>query len=111
MRFSVLVLVAISAALVVPVVSRADQTFSNTTGININDSDGTGPAAADPYPSQISVSGIPGNVTAVTATLNGFTHFCPQDVDVLLVGPTGADTVLMSDAGDCQDATEHPPVD
>src|SRR5690348_11520607 len=111
MRIPVLALAAASAALLLPAVAQADPTFSNSTGIAINDSDGTGPAAADPYPSQISVSGISGDVTAVTATLHGFSHFCPQDVDVLLVGPTGANTVLMSDAGDCQDATVHPPID
>jgi hypothetical protein len=116
MRFTVrsprtVLFAAVVAALLLPGIARADQTFSNSTGIAINDSDGTGPAAADPYPSQISVSGITGNVTAATATLRGFTHFCPQDVDVLLVGPTGADTVLMSDGGDCQDGTEHPPID
>jgi subtilisin-like proprotein convertase family protein len=55
---------------------------------------------ADPYPSALSVSGVTGTVTKVTATLHGFEHTYPQDVDILLVGPQGQATLLMSDAGD-----------
>jgi subtilisin-like proprotein convertase family protein len=35
----------------------------------------------------------------VTVTLNNINHPYPRDLDVLLVGPTGARTILMSDAG------------
>jgi subtilisin-like proprotein convertase family protein len=59
---------------------------------------------ADPYPSAISVSGVNGTVTKVTATLHGFEHTYPQDVDILLVGPQGQATYLMSDAGDTSGA-------
>jgi subtilisin-like proprotein convertase family protein len=55
---------------------------------------------ADPYPSALSVSGVTGTVTKVTATLHGFEHTYPQDVDILLAGPQGQATILMSDAGD-----------
>lgn len=54
----------------------------------------TGPAA--PYPSTISVSGLPGAVTDVNVQLTGVSHTFPDDLDVLLVGPAGQDVVLMS---------------
>jgi uncharacterized repeat protein (TIGR01451 family) len=73
-------------------------TFSNTNVIVIL-SDTT----AAPYPSTISVSGMTGILSKVTATLSGFTHNYPKDVDVLLAGPSaapaGANTLLMSHAG------------
>lgn len=63
----------------------------------------TFPATAEfpaaPYPSTIAVSGLTGSVTKVTATLTGYSHTYPDDVDVLLVGPTGVAVELMSDAG------------
>ena len=36
---------------------------------------------------------------SLTVTLTGFSHTYPDDLDVLLVGPTGASIVLMSDVG------------
>jgi subtilisin-like proprotein convertase family protein len=75
------------------------QTFSNATGITINDNDGLGNGAATPYPSDITVSGVVGTVTKVTVTLTGLSHPGPQDIDILLVGPTGQTVFLMSDAG------------
>ena len=68
--------------------------YKNTNSIVIPDS---GPA--NTYPTNISVSGITGTITKVTAELFGFTHTWPSDVDVLVVGPTGQKTVLMSYAG------------
>jgi hypothetical protein len=77
-------------------------TCSNPGSITILDAttDGT-PMASDPEPSTIDVGNITGPVTKVTATVNGFTHSCPTDVDMLLVGPQGQDSILMSDIGDC----------
>ncbi len=69
-------------------------TFSNTAAISIPES-----GNATPYPSSIAVSGLTGTVTKVTATLNGFGHAYPDDVDVLLVGPAGQKMLLLSDAG------------
>ena len=68
------------------------------------------PAASTPYPSAISLSGITGPVTAVSATLHGFAHDCPTDVDMLLVVPRGQESILMSDSGDCNE-TPRAPVD
>jgi hypothetical protein len=84
-------------------------TFANTAGIPIP---GGAPAAsngnANPYPSDLSVSGVTGTVTKVTATLHGFEHSFPQDVDVLLVGPQGQTSYLMSDVGDSSGAERSP---
>ena len=69
-------------------------TFANTNTITIPDPnaptavDEFGPAA--PYPSPITVSGLTGQVGKVTAKLYDFTHSYVHDVNVLLVGPTGA---------------------
>jgi uncharacterized repeat protein (TIGR01451 family) len=70
-------------------------TFANATGITIPD---RGPGS--PYPSTINVSGLTnGQVTQVRATLMGLTHTFPHDVNVLLVSPSGASTLLMSHTG------------
>ena len=55
--------------------------------------------SANPYPAPIEVSGATGTVSGLTVTLTGFSHAFPEDVDVLLVGPTGANAVLMADVG------------
>jgi uncharacterized repeat protein (TIGR01451 family) len=72
----------------------ATQSFSNATFIAIRDTN-----SAVPYPSTISISGITGTVTKVTATLTGLSHTFPDDIDVLLVGPGGQKVMLMSDVG------------
>jgi uncharacterized repeat protein (TIGR01451 family)/uncharacterized delta-60 repeat protein len=72
--------------------------FSNTTAIVINDSP-TPPTIAAPYPSTIDVSGIAGTVSKITVTLSNLSHTFPDDIDVLLVSPSGQKIVLMSDAG------------
>ncbi len=77
-------------------------TFSNPGTITMPTS---GPTAATPYPSTINVSGLDGVVQKVTVTLNGFSHSFPEDVDVLLVGPGGQYSMLMSDVSYGIDAT------
>ena len=72
-------------------------TFSNPTAINLpNDPPGSGNAS--PYPANIPVSGQ-GSVTNLTVTITSYHHTYPDDVDILLVGPTGATCLLMSDCG------------
>jgi subtilisin-like proprotein convertase family protein len=68
--------------------------FSNPSAITIPDS-----GAGTPYPSTISVSGTAGTISQVVVRLNGCSHTYPDDLDMLLVGPTGQKVVVMSDAG------------
>jgi subtilisin-like proprotein convertase family protein len=72
----------------------APVTFVNSDLVHILDN-----TQADVYPSTISVSGINGTVLAATVQLNDFSHEYTDDIDMILVGPTGQKTILMSDAG------------
>src|SRR5882724_6644087 len=74
--------------------SVLSSTFSNPAPITIDDN-----AAATPYPSTITVAGLSGVINKVTVTLTNINHTFPDDIDILLVGPTGQKTILMSDAG------------
>jgi subtilisin-like proprotein convertase family protein len=58
---------------------------------------------ATTYPEQIAVSGVSGAIYHVSVGLN-ITHTFPADLDILLVGPSGA-VMLMSDAGSSVDLT------
>lgn len=53
---------------------------------------------ANPYPATRTVSGAAGVVTDLNVTIDGIWHQNPDDLDLLLVGPTGQGVVLMSDA-------------
>ncbi|GCL41077.1 calcium-binding protein [Dolichospermum planctonicum] len=68
--------------------------FRNTTFISIPDG-----GASNPYPSIINVSGTSGSLTKLTVTLTNLNHLWTNDLDVLLVSPTGAKSILMSDVG------------
>lgn len=52
---------------------------------------------ATTYPSTIEVTGEGSSAAKVTVTLNGITHTYPDDLDILLVGPSGANAIVMSD--------------
>jgi len=54
---------------------------------------------ATPYPSRIFVQCAPRTVSEMTVTLDGLSHTFPDDVDILLVSPSGRAVKLMSDAG------------
>lgn len=73
---------------------RNVNSFVNGTGITINDR-----APASPYPATNIVAGLAGSITKVTVTLANLTHTFPDDLDILLVAPSGSMTLLMSDAG------------
>ena len=78
-----------------PFVLSATLAFTNNAAITIPD---YGPAT--PYPAGIAVSTTnAGVIGKVTATLLGFTHTYPHDVNVLLIGPSGQKVVLMAHAG------------
>jgi hypothetical protein len=70
--------------------------FINPSPISI-----PGGFTANPYPSQIQVGGLSGNVSKVTTTISGMENEF-DDVQMLLVGPGGQTTVLWRAI--CQDA-------
>ena len=72
-------------------------TGSNTNQIKVPNSGNSG--SGFPYPSTINISGVPGTISKVTVTLTGVAHAYPDDMDVLLVAPSGQTVLLMSDAG------------
>lgn len=74
--------------------TAATTTRTNTTAITINDN-----AAATPYPSSISITGLAGSVSKVVVTLQGFSHAYPEDVDAILVGPGGQKVALLGAVG------------
>jgi subtilisin-like proprotein convertase family protein len=71
------------------------QSYSNNASIRASDF-----TSATPYPSQITVSGLPTSIGKLTVTLLDLTHSWPDDLDILLVGPTGQSVLLVSDAGE-----------
>jgi subtilisin-like proprotein convertase family protein len=73
--------------------------YSNPAPITINTATGvTAPTLASTYPSNIVVSGMTGTITKVEVTLNGVSHTNIQNLDFLLVSPTNAKYIFLSDA-------------
>jgi len=68
--------------------------FTNAAAVTIPDS-----GAGTPYPSIMNVSGVGGTITNVTLTLRSISHTWPDDIDMLLVSPTGQKVAIFSDAG------------
>jgi subtilisin-like proprotein convertase family protein len=60
--------------------------------------------AATPFPSTANIAGFVGTVGKVTVNLYGLNHTKPDDLDILLVGPGGQQSILMSDVGGDVDA-------
>jgi subtilisin-like proprotein convertase family protein len=83
--------------------------FKNPAPITLNDNGTSGSLVATQavtYPSTITVSDLAGKtITKLNVTLNGFSHTWPDDAEILLVGPTGTNIVLLSDTGGGFDAT------
>ncbi len=71
--------------------------FANAASILIPGSGTSGNAA--PYGSANTVSGLVGNISKISVTLDGLTHTAPDDIDTLLVSPAGKKVILMSDVG------------
>lgn len=57
-----------------------------------------------PYPSTISVSGLPA-ISDVNVKLTGLTSTYPDDLDLLLVGPGGQQATIVGAAGGSDDVT------
>ena len=55
---------------------------------------------ASPYPSTINVTGLSGTITSVKVTFNGFNHTFPDDLGIVVVGPTGAALLVQDGAGE-----------
>ena len=70
--------------------------FCNTGAITIPSTAG----AATPYPSNIFVAGLSGNIGAVTVNLNNISSSNIPQTDLLLVGPTGAQIIPFASVGD-----------
>jgi len=70
----------------------AQTTFTNAASISIPNS-----GQATPYPSNITVSGLPTSTSKVTVSINNMSHTFPDDVDMMLVAPNGNRFVFMSD--------------
>ena len=62
------------------------------SGLTVNDGN------AAPYPSTIAVSGIAGTIIDLRVNITNFSHTWPNDVDMVLFGPTGAHSVIFTDA-------------
>ena len=73
---------------------------SGTVGGGAIAVDDNGPAAS--YPSSVTVAGLVGVVTDVNVRLQTVTHAVPDDLDIMLVSPSGKRSIVMSDAGDAQ---------
>jgi subtilisin-like proprotein convertase family protein len=102
MRRSLRLAGPLAVALAAAAPARA-QTYSNLSPIPVSDPTGVG--AADPYPSTVVVSGMTGVITDIDVAVLGWGHTFPDDVDIMIVGPTGAATLLVSDVGGGTDIT------
>ena len=91
--------VALLACLISFRVPALSYTFSNTNLVAINDSTSP-PTKAGLYPSTLTVTGLTGQViTKAAVTLTQFTHEFPSDVTILLVGPAGQKSIVISEVG------------
>lgn len=72
--------------------------FANPASININGA--SADQGANPYPSTLNVSGAgSGPITNVSMRLTGLSHTYPDDIDMILVSPSGTAVRVMSDTG------------
>ncbi len=69
-------------------------TLANTASVSIPEL-----GAAAVYPTVITVAQVTGLVSRVEVTLSNLSHQFPDDLDVLLVSPSGVHVMLMSDCG------------
>ena len=68
--------------------------FDNSPQINVASN-----GVANPYPANISVSGLTSAVYLVSVTISNLQHSSPDDLDLLLLSPSGQSVLLMSDVG------------
>lgn len=77
-----------------PAGADVTSTVGNAATISIPDQ-----GNANPFPSTITASGLGTSITGLTVELTNVQHGCSKDLDILLVGPTGTKTTLLSDVG------------
>lgn len=77
------------------------KSFTNQNSIGPPDrtANANPPGVPSNYPSIADINGATGTVTKVRVTLGNLNHTFPGDLDIVLVGPQGQRTILMSDAG------------
>lgn len=93
---------ATANVVVSPPCPAAAKTFSNTNPVAFSVTGSGGTATTSPYPSQITVSGMTGQVVGkITLTLKGLTDKCPADAALLLQGPTGKFMIPFALIGPC----------
>ena len=111
---AVAVLSALSQLFLLP--AEGETQFTNGAAITVpvppSPASVPAPWPGSPYPSDITASGLAGTVTDVDVSLNGFDcssrvpdFAYPEDIDLLLVGPTGANLVVLSDVGGANQTT------
>ncbi len=84
-----------SSVLTVVPANNATQTFAQNTTITIPNF-----GNASPFPSTISVSGLPtSGVSLQNVVFNNLSHEDPDDMDIYLIGPNNQVIWIMSDAG------------
>lgn len=98
------VMAVVSQLLLLP--AAGETRFTNSAPITVPVVPQDPPWPGSPYPSNIVVSGMGNSLTDVNLTLEGFDcsstgldFAYPEDIDVLLVGPTGANLIVLSDVG------------
>ena len=86
----------------------ATTAFTNSGSIAIPAANSavSGGGAADPYSSDIAVSGLSGTISDLNVKINNFSHSYPDDVVMLLVAPTGENFILQSDVGGKSNVTD-----
>jgi hypothetical protein len=67
-------------------------------------------SAAAPYPSTIMVANAPAHIGSMRVTLYDIDHLLPDNIDVLLVAPTGQKFIMMADSGGANVITPASPV-
>lgn len=87
--------------------STETRVFSSGAGVTIPGValGSTASGAGAPYPSPITVAGLPNNAIIKSVVLKGVRHSFPDDLDIIIQSPTGTNVVLMSDVGGSADAT------
>ncbi|MBK8951294.1 MAG: T9SS type A sorting domain-containing protein [Chitinophagaceae bacterium] len=85
-------------------VTITSQTSTGTITVPAGAPAVTAAGPASPYPTVISIGGLPtSGVRVKSVQINGINHTWPDDMDILLQAPTGTNVVLMSDAGGSND--------